>query len=115
MNNLWRTILRNRQLASVRVHRKPAPAPVSVVAGPMMARAHGAIATAVAVQPAQPNVPTFTKPYLHIIFKKDAAEPWMTAFESVIPKAPVDWLVERGFGTMEYFDVRVGVEQDAEN
>jgi hypothetical protein len=117
MNNLWRTVLRNRKLASVRVHRKPAPpVPVAVVAGHMLGRTRGAIAAAAApVQPAQPVVPAITKPYLHIIFKKDAAEPWMTAFESVVPKTPVDWLVERGFGNMEYFDVRVGVEQDAEH
>ena len=54
-----------------------------------------------------------TKPYLHIIFKQDAAEPWMTKFESVVPKMPTDWLAERGFGAMEYFEVKVGVEQDA--
>jgi hypothetical protein len=106
MNNLWRTILRNRQLASVHVHRKPAPP--APVAAPLTARLApvGAVA-----QLAQPAAPLVTKPYIHIIFKKDTAEPWMTAFESIIPKTP-DWLADRGFGGMEYFDVRVGVEKD---
>lgn len=55
--------------------------------------------------------PIVLKPYIHLIFKKEAAEAWMTDFESMIPKQPVDWLAQRGFGHMEYFDVRVGVEQ----
>jgi hypothetical protein len=100
MNNLWRTILRSRSLASVRIHRKPASR-------------GAAAAPAVAVVGAQRPVPAVTKPFLHIIFKQDTAEPWMTDFESVIPKSPTDWLAERGFGAMEYFEVKVGVEQDA--
>lgn len=100
MNNLWRTILRSRSLASVRIHRKPA--------------SRGAVATPFTViVGARPPVPAATKPYLHLIFKKDTAEPWMTEFVSVIPKSPTDWLAERGFGAMEYFEVKVGVEQDA--
>jgi hypothetical protein len=59
------------------------------------------------------TVPARTMPYIHIIFKKERAEPWMTEFESVIPKTPVDWLAQRGFGGMEYFSVKVGVEQGA--
>jgi hypothetical protein len=39
----------------------------------------------------------------------------MTQFESVIPKTPTDWLVERGFGGMEYFDFKVGVDQTGTN
>jgi hypothetical protein len=115
MNNPWRSILRSRQLASVRVHRKPAPPAPGLGAAPIVARARGALTARVATAPvaaAQSAAPLVTKPYLHIIFKKDTAEPWMTAFESVIPKNP-DWLAEHGFGNMEYFDVRVGVEQDA--
>jgi hypothetical protein len=50
-----------------------------------------------------------TKPYIHILFRAEFAESWMTQLVSDIPKTPVDWLVERGFGNMEYFDVKVGV------
>jgi hypothetical protein len=101
MNNLWRTILRNRALASVCIHRKPAPPAALPVPSSRIPRTAG---VQVAV-----GTPT-TKPYIHIVFKQNFAEPWMTKFESVIPKNPVDWLAERGFGAMKYFDVRVGVE-----
>jgi len=77
MNLLWRTLLRTRALAAVRIHRRPA-AP--------------------------------SKPYIHLIFKKDTAEPWMSQFDSVIPESP-GWLFLHGFYPMEHFDVRVGVEQ----
>ncbi|KAF1837629.1 hypothetical protein BDW02DRAFT_106444 [Decorospora gaudefroyi] len=109
MNSMWRTILRNHVLESVCVHRKPAP---PAAAGPgsgglLVARYFHAAAA-----PPGPMVPaTVTKPYMHIIFKKECAEPWMTQFESVIPK---DWLAERGFSGMEHFDVRVGVEKGGE-
>ncbi|KAG9185793.1 hypothetical protein G6011_07124 [Alternaria panax] len=102
MNNLWRSILRSRSLASVRIHRKPAPNAA-------------ASAPAMAVVGTQLLVPAAAKPYVHIVFKADAAEPWMTEFESVVPKTPNNWLAERGFGAMEYFEVKVGVEQDASN
>jgi hypothetical protein len=102
MNNLWRSILRSRSLASVRIHRKPA------------SRA-AASASAMVVVGAQPSAPAATKPYIHIIFKTAVAEPWMTEFESVVPKTPTNWLAERGFGAMEHFEVKVGVEQDVSN
>ncbi|CAA9962697.1 hypothetical protein PTMSG1_06071 [Pyrenophora teres f. maculata] len=94
MNSLWRTILRTRALASVRVHRKPA---------------RTVAATVMRTTGPQAPVPE-TQPYIHIVFKKEFAEPWMTEYESVIPKK-ADWLFDRGFNVMEYFDVRVGVEQ----
>ncbi|CAN9480073.1 unnamed protein product [Alternaria alternata] len=102
MNNLWRSILRSRSLVSVRIHRKPAPriaasAPAATFAG------------------VQPPIHAATKPFIHIVFKTDTAEPWMTEFESVVPKTPTNWLAERGFGSMEYFEVKVGVEQNASN
>ena len=102
MNNLWRSILRSRSLVSVRIHRKPAPriaasAPAATFAG------------------VQPPIHAATKPFTHIVFKTDTAEPWMTEFESVVPKTPTNWLAERGFGSMEYFEVKVGVEQNASN
>jgi hypothetical protein len=102
MNGLWRSILRSRSLASVRIHRKPAQ-PTT------------ASAFTVATVGAHLAVPAVIKPYLHIIFRKDSAEPWMTQFESVVPKVPANWLAQRGFGGMEHFEVKVGVEQDASN
>jgi hypothetical protein len=69
----------------------------------------------VGAQPAVTAIPPAAKPNIHIIFKKEAAEPWMTQFESVIPKVPTDWLAEHGFGSMEHFNIKVGVEQDTTN
>ncbi|RAR13781.1 hypothetical protein DDE83_002818 [Stemphylium lycopersici] len=113
MNNLWRTILRSRSLQAVRIHRKPAPRPSAPV--PIVTAQTGVLATIAAlpiIAGGLVNAPVVTKPYIHIVFKKEAAEPWMNEFESVIPKIPTDWLEERGFDRMEYFDVKVGVEQD---
>jgi hypothetical protein len=50
-----------------------------------------------------------TKPFIHILFRSECAEAWMTQLVSDVPKTPVDWLATRGFGEMEYFDVKVGV------
>jgi hypothetical protein len=117
MNHLWRTILRTRSLASVTLHRKPAsrtvPLPDPVI---RPARAHAAAPATVpggliVVLPGG-NVTNITlepKPYIHILFKRDRAEPWMTQLISDVPKTPKDWLADRGFGGMEYFDVKVGV------
>lgn len=99
MNTLWRTILRNRALASVRIHRKPA--------GSVSTRSSSSLAGGPPLASIG-NVSQGIKPYIHIVFKQECAEPWMTKFESEIPKFP-DWLVDRGFGGMEYFDVKVGV------
>ncbi|KAH7093509.1 hypothetical protein FB567DRAFT_462216 [Paraphoma chrysanthemicola] len=88
MNNMWRTILRTRLLASVTLHRMPATQTMSVAA-----------LTAAGLAP---------QPYIHILFRPECAEPWMTQFVSEIPKDP-DWLTLRGFGNMEFFDVKVGV------
>ncbi|EOA87559.1 hypothetical protein ACJQWK_08192 [Exserohilum turcicum] len=104
MNNLWRKILRSRSLASVRIHRNPSMI-LSASTSTLFVQT-GAMAT-----PQLAAFPIVLKPYIHLIFKKEAAEAWMTDFESMIPKQPVDWLAQRGFGHMEYFDVRVGVEQ----
>ncbi|KAI4943323.1 hypothetical protein J4E91_009522 [Alternaria rosae] len=93
-----------RSLASVRVHRKPAQRDnASAPAVVALAAALGLVV------PAVPAVPAVTKPYLHIIFEKGSAEPWMTQFESVIPTG---WLTKHGFGGMEHFEVKVGVDQD---
>ena len=101
--------MRSRSLQAVRIHRKPAtPVPIAIT--------HVGVPPPMAALPiiagGLVNAPAVTKPYIHIVFKKEAAEPWMTEFESVVPKTPIDWLQERGFDRMEYFDVKVGVEQE---
>jgi hypothetical protein len=100
MNHLWRAILRSQALASVRVHRSPAPRLVQVPnTARRIAAGHPPLITRMMV-----------RGYIHIIFKKAHAEPWMTKFESDVP-ANSDWLAARGFGGMEHFEVKVGVEQ----
>lgn len=93
MNVEWRSILRTRSLAAVRIHRK------AVVTAPSLAAPFAAYLSAAGPLP--------TRPYIHILFRKDAAEPWMTLPVSAIPP---HWLTIRGFDRMEYFQVRVGVE-----
>lgn len=96
MNTVWRTILRTRALAAIRIHRKHAspasnPRPVHL-----------------AVHPTHviPLVLPPPRPYIHILFRRDAAEAWMTQEMSMIP---ANWLKARGFHGMEYYDVKVGV------
>jgi hypothetical protein len=118
MNGLWRSILRTRALASVTIHRKPAPRIVDLpdlvpaVAG-IVPGANGMVPGApphpVAAQLLPGSIALESKPYIHILFCAEFAESWMTQLVSDIPKTPVDWLFERGFGEMEYFDVKVGV------
>ena len=91
MNALWRTILRTRSLAAIRIHRQPTPPPPE--------------SRAAAVQALRPTT-LGPRPYLHILFKPECAEAWMTKFDSQVPTG---WLNARGFGGMEYFDVKVGV------
>lgn len=106
MNMVWRTILRSRALSSVRVHRQPRARRLG--AGDLVAAvASRSRAAGMSVAPPRNSVQV-VKPYIHIIFKKECAEPWMNKFESHIPKHP-DWLAARGFGAMEYFDIKVGV------
>ncbi|KAI4712241.1 hypothetical protein J4E89_002507 [Alternaria sp. Ai002NY15] len=107
MNGKWRSILRSRSLASVRIHRKPAQRDTAPIpAAPAM------VALAATLGVVIPATPAVTKPYLHIIFKKESGEPWMTQFESVVPTG---WLSKHGFGGMEHFEVKVGVDQDDSN
>ncbi|KAL6707241.1 hypothetical protein ACN47E_004229 [Coniothyrium glycines] len=98
MNTLWRTILRTHSLSSVLIHRSPPPQPAVVPNYPINIIAGGPLL----------HTRFVSKPYIHIVFKKQCAEPWMKTFESVLP---VNWLAEHGFGAMEYFEVKVGVEQ----
>lgn len=102
MNVIWRTTLRTRSLASVRIHRNPPKRTLQ----PTVPLLHWVVTQLVT----QPLPLQSVKPYFHIIFKKECAEPWMTKFESDIPKTPRNWLADRGFNGMEHFDVRVGVE-----
>jgi len=110
MNNNWRTVLRNRELASVTLHRKPAAIMVSfstLAPGRIRGRLLAAdptlatnLAKLVSVDP---------KPYIHMLFRAECAESWMTSKESAVPAG---WLGGRGFGNMEYFAVKVGVAPD---
>lgn len=95
MNVLWRSILRTRALASVRIHRQPA----SPSQTPFSAPATRPVGVVRPVAPAP-------RPYIHILFKQENAEAWMTKTDSPVP---LDWLSARGFGFMEHFDVKVGV------
>jgi hypothetical protein len=104
MNGLWRSILRTRALASVTLHRKPASRIVDLASF-----LPGTLPGPVTAHLIPGRITLETKPYIHVLFRAEFAEPWMTQLVSDIPKAPVDWLAERGFGGMEHFDVRVGV------
>lgn len=92
MNPTWRAVLRTRSLAALRIHRKPAsraPAP----------RVHS-------LNRLSSSLVAF-RPFIHILFRRGAAELWMDREISTIP---LGWLENRGFGNMEYFEVKVGVE-----
>lgn len=58
----------------------------------------------------------FVRPYIHLIWKYEAREPWMTGLDSPIPGSSAanawagNWLWAMGFDNMEYFEVRVGAE-----
>jgi hypothetical protein len=102
MNGVWRTILRNRQLASVTLHRKPAAIMVKVANLPL-GRAR---TRALAAVPPPTEVSVDPKPFIHILFRPECAQPWMTQEVSAIPAG---WLHARGFSAMEYFEIKVGV------
>jgi hypothetical protein len=106
MNNLWRTILRSRSLASLTLHRKPGSRIVDTATLPL-----GALPPAMllAQHPLPARITLEIKPFIHFLFHTECAEPWMTEFVSDIPKAPQDWLALRGFGGMEHFEIKVGV------
>lgn len=97
MNISWRNILRTRALASVKIHRQPA--------GPTQASLPVPVAQAAVILAHSPSAHG-SRPYIHLLFKPERADAWMTEFESWIPKG---WLVARGFEAMEYFDIKVGV------
>lgn len=102
MNSNWRTILRNRALASVTLHRKPAAVMMPITSlPPGRARARALVRN-----PGATHVLADPKPFIHMLFRPDCAEDWMTKDESDIPDG---WLAARGFDDMEYFDVKVGV------
>ncbi|KAL5121441.1 hypothetical protein ACEQ8H_000512 [Pleosporales sp. CAS-2024a] len=103
MNHLWRTVLRSRALASVTLHRKPAPRTVESTTVPLAALPPAFLMTQ---QPLPAQITIDTKPYVHFLFRGEHAEPWMTTTDSTVPDG---WLFLRGFGSMEFFDVKVGV------
>ncbi|KAH6621838.1 hypothetical protein C7974DRAFT_425601 [Boeremia exigua] len=97
MNYLWRNILRTRSLASVHIHRRPAaPAPAYFPVSSSQTVRFRPLHM-VSVEP---------RPYIHVLFKPECAETWMTKLDSQIPYG---WLAAHGFDAMEYFDVKVGV------
>ena len=102
MNQDWRSILRNRELASVRIHRKPYVNAVLVqwrwIEVPRGASTSG-----------RPIVQMFMKPYIEIVFKKEYADKYLFDIEEADPE---DRLLGFGFEDMEFFDIRVGVETD---
>ncbi|EUC44839.1 hypothetical protein COCMIDRAFT_26898 [Bipolaris oryzae ATCC 44560] len=113
-NERWEEILRCRSLASVRVHRVPM---TIYVAAPGWVIPPKLLAISIPILPANgvypPNVqifrvPVVSRPYIHLIFRREKAEAWMTDFESVIPN---NWLAQHGFDNMEHFEVKVGVEE----
>ncbi|KAF2832727.1 hypothetical protein CC86DRAFT_341404 [Ophiobolus disseminans] len=111
MNSIWRSILRTRSLASVTLHRKPAPCSVKLASlppGPARSLALLSLGT-VLPNPLPEKVMVKTKPFIHILFRAECAEPWMT---KRVSDAPVNWLAERGFGSMEHFHVHVGVARE---
>lgn len=103
MNNLWRAILRARALASVTLHRKPASQVVE------MPTPTGSNPVTPHLRPLTTRITIETKPFIHILFRAECAESWMTERVSSIPKTPVDWLALHGFGGMEHFEIKVGV------
>jgi len=103
MNNLWRTILRSRGLASVTLHRKPASITVETATLPLSALP---TALLIAQRPLPANIAIDPKPFIHMQFRPECAEPWMI---EPVSTPPSDWLHLRGFGGMEHFDVKVGV------
>ena len=111
MNTAWRSILRARALASVTLHRKPAHRIVdfsSLIPGtPEYAQALRFVPFPVPTTPYRVSINY--RPFIHILFRKETAEPWMTEFVSPIPKSPIDWLAAHGFDNMEYFEIKVGI------
>ncbi|KAL1610705.1 hypothetical protein SLS60_002375 [Paraconiothyrium brasiliense] len=84
MNKLWRVVLRNRQLAAVRVHRQPGPYP-------------------------KPYFHLIWK-YEHRaswMTSKHSSVPGTVDARAT----PGSWLWNLGFDRMEHFDVRVGAEE----
>jgi hypothetical protein len=86
MNKEWRRVLRTQELASLVIHRAPPPVLVQVLYG-------------------NAPVPIPQRPYIHILYKTEFAERWMTGKDSPIPGG---WLRARGFGSMDHFSVKVG-------
>ncbi|KAH3955784.1 hypothetical protein HBH70_016610 [Parastagonospora nodorum] len=110
MNHSWRTILRSRALASVTLHRKPAPITVDTVTLPLSALP---TALLIAQRPLPTRITIDPKPFIHMQFRPECAESWMTQPVSTLPP---DWLHLCGFGGMEHFDVKVGVApRDVDN
>ncbi|KZM24956.1 hypothetical protein ST47_g3893 [Ascochyta rabiei] len=92
MNTTWRTILRARSLASVKIHRRPA--------------SHSLTFPSMSTRLLALTAPG-PRPWIHIFFRREAAEAWMT---EEVPVIPDGWLRARGFSSMEHFDVKQAQE-----
>jgi hypothetical protein len=108
MNLNWRKILRGRWLAEVRVVRQPnvglSTAAQPTPGGPRSptARVPRILHNGFFVTPYVPDLP---RPFLHVLFKQDFKEPWMTSEDAEIPEG---WLEDHGFANMEHFFFKVG-------
>jgi hypothetical protein len=101
MNKIWRKYLRGGRLASVTIHRSPP----SLMLQPLQTSTYTMAPGAANQVPTGPAVPIVQRPYFHILFKPQFAEPWMRSIDSVIPAG---WLATRGFANMEFFHIKVG-------
>ena len=99
MNQTWRKYLRNKRIASITIHRSP-PSRLIYPLQPSTLTAPPGVTT-----PRTGGILAPQRPYFHILFKPQYAEPWMRSIDSRIPSG---WLAERGFGNMEFFQVKVG-------
>ena len=119
MNAHWRDVLRHRALASVCIHRKPAlleefepaihvahPSPLVPTFPQHFLPTLIPAANGVVVMQPRNLFRHYPRPYIHIIVKKEFAEPWMTEHASSVPTR---WLNLYGFHRMEYYDVKVSV------
>lgn len=119
MNPHWRDVLRYRALTSVRIHRKPSsleeveptvpvpvPSPVVPTFPQHLLPAFVPSMNGTLIMQHLNMFRHYPRPYIHIIVKKQFAEPWMTEHAS---SAPAHWLDVHGFYRMEHFDIKVSI------
>ncbi|KAF1951553.1 hypothetical protein CC80DRAFT_203489 [Byssothecium circinans] len=115
MSRTWRMAMRYRMLESVVLHRDPPPKQLSTGWQPSN-RPGTFVHTTVGGQIVNRDQGTVTtRPYIHLIYRYECAEDWMR-FPDVGSTPPPNWLRERGFENMEFFEVKVscGYPKDEE-